>query len=138
MAAKKHKRPLDLKYTDTHEWIRIQERTATIGITDYAVAQLSDLVHLELPEEGEEMEKESPFGEIESVKTVADLVAPAGGKIAAVNETVVKNLDLLHDDPYEEGWLIKLKLSDPKELEDLMSAKEYEDYIKGLDAEAAE
>lgn len=132
--AKKQKRPLDLKYTESHEWIRVVDKTAIIGITDYAVKQLSDLVHLELPEEAEELEQDSPFGEIESVKTVADLIAPAGGKITAVNEAVVKNLDVLHEDPYEEGWLIKLKLSDPKEIEDLMSAKEYDAYLKSLDA----
>ncbi len=132
----KPKRPLELKYTESHEWVRLQDKTATVGITDFAVSQLSDLVHLELPEEGEELEQDSPFGEIESVKTVADLISPAGGKIAAVNEAVAKNLDILHEDPYEEGWLVKIKINDPKELEDLMTAKEYETFLLGLNEPA--
>ena len=134
----KPKRPLELKYTESHEWVRLQDKTAVVGITDFAVSQLSDLVHLELPEEGEEIEQDSPFGEIESVKTVADLISPAGGKIAAVNETVAKNLDILHEDPYEEGWLVKIKINDPKELEDLMTAKEYETFLLGLNETADE
>lgn len=132
----KPKRPLELKYTESHEWVRLQDKTAVVGITDFAVSQLSDLVHLELPEEGEEIEQDSPFGEIESVKTVADLISPAGGKIAAVNESVAKNLDILHEDPYEEGWLVKIKINDPKELEDLMTAKEYETFLLGLNESA--
>jgi glycine cleavage system H protein len=133
-------RPDDYKYTETHEWIKYSDKKkeATIGITDYAVKQLSDLVHLDLPKVGEGTEQGAPFGEIESVKTVADLVAPLTGKILEVNKDVAGNLDLLKEEPFEDGWLIKLKISDPSEIENLMTKKEYEEFLESAEEEEEE
>ncbi len=124
-------RPADAKYSESHEWIVIPKKgDAVIGITDYAVKQLSDLVHVELPKVGDAVEAGSAFGEIESVKTVADLVSPVSGKITAVNKEVAENPDVLHDEPFEDGWLIKVKISDKSELESLMTAKEYGEFLE--------
>lgn len=125
-------RPDDYKYTETHEWIRYNDKKkeATIGITDHAVKQLSDLVHIDLPKAGDNLEQGAPFGEIESVKTVADLVAPLTGKVVEVNKDLASDLDTLKDEPFEDGWLIKLKPSDPAELESLMTKKEYEEFLE--------
>jgi len=133
-------RPDDLKFTETHEWVRYNDKKkeAVIGITDYAVKQLSDLVHIELPKVGESIEQGAPFGEIESVKTVAELVAPISGKILEVNKEVSSDLDLLKDEPFEEGWLIKVKASDPSEIESLMSKKEYEEFLESAEEEEKE
>ena len=123
-------RPKDLKYTETHEWIRIEGDIATIGITDYAVSLLSDLVHIELPEVGEHIEQNAPFGEIESVKTVSDLVAPLSGQITAVNKEIIGDVSILSKDPYEEGWLIKLRIEDPNEIPTLLSFTDYEEFVE--------
>ncbi len=125
-------RPDDIKYTETHEWVRYSDKRkeAVIGITDFAVKQLSDLVHIDLPKAGDSLERGAPFGEIESVKTVADLVAPVSGKILEINKEVVSDLDLLKEGPFAEGWLVKIKASDTKELDGLMSRKEYEDFLE--------
>jgi glycine cleavage system H protein len=133
-------RPEDCKYTETHEWVKYNEKKkeAVIGITDYAVKQLSDLVHMELPKVGESLEQGAPFGEIESVKTVADLVAPASGKVLETNKEVVNDLDLLKDEPFEEGWLIKIKVTDPSEIQALMTKKEYEEFLESSEEEEKE
>jgi glycine cleavage system H protein len=133
-------RPDDYKYSETHEWIKYNEKKkeATIGITDYAVKQLSDLVHLELPKVGDTLEQGAPFGEIESVKTVADLVSPLSGKVLEVNKEVAADLDILKEEPFEDGWLIKIKPSDPSELESLMSKKEYEEFLESAEEEEEE
>ena len=125
-------RPDDYKYSESHEWIKYNEKKkeATVGITDYAVKQLADLVHIDLPKVGDSVEQGSPFGEIESVKTVADLVSPLTGKILEVNKEVGGDLDTLKDEPFEGGWLIKIKPSDPAELESLMTKKEYEEFLE--------
>ncbi len=125
-------RPDACKYTETHEWIQYSDKKkeATVGITDYAVEQLSDLIHIELPKVGDNLEQGAPFGEIESVKTVADLVSPLSGKVIDINKGIASNLDALKDEPFEEGWLIKIKASDPSEMESLMSKKEYEEFIE--------
>ncbi len=123
-------RPKDLKYTETHEWVRIEGDTATIGITDYAVSQLSDLVHIELPEVGEHVEQDAPFGEIESVKTVSDLVSPLSGKVLSINEEVVSDVAILSRDPYEEGWLIKMRIEDATEVQTLLSFADYEEFVE--------
>jgi glycine cleavage system H protein len=124
-------RPDDLKYTETHEWIKVNKKTkvCTIGITDYAVKQLSDLVHIELPEAGDSVEAGQPFGEIESVKAVSDLFSPLSGDVAEVNEAVLQNLDTLTRDAFEEGWLLKITASDLSELDDAMSRKEYDEFV---------
>lgn len=126
-------RPQDRKYTETHEWVRgpsKKEKEIVVGITDYAVSKLSDLVHIELPKVGEKAEQGNPFGEVESVKTVADLVSPVTGKIAAVNEDLADHLETLTEDPFEEGWLVKITIEDAKELDSLMTAKEYEEFLE--------
>jgi glycine cleavage system H protein len=125
-------RPDDYKYTETHEWVKYNSKTkeATIGITDYAVKQLSDLVHIDLPKSGENVEQGAPFGEIESVKTVADLVSPLTGKIVDVNKDLASDLDSLKEGPFEAGWLIRIKPSDSSELEPLMSRKEYDEFLE--------
>ena len=125
-------RPDDYKYSETHEWIKYSDKKkeAVIGITDYAVKQLSDLVHLDLPKVGDNVEQGAPFGEIESVKTVADLVSPLTGKILEVNKDIAGDLDTLKEEPFEDGWLVKIKPSDPAELESLMTKKEYEEFLE--------
>jgi len=132
-------RPDDCKYTETHEWVKYSDKKkeAVIGITDYAVKQLSDLVHVELPKAGEGLEQGAPFGEVESVKTVADLVSPVSGKVIESNKDVAADLDLLKDEPFEDGWLIKVKIADPSELDSLMTKKEYEEFLESSEEEAA-
>jgi glycine cleavage system H protein len=125
-------RPDDFKYSESHEWIKYNEKKkeATIGITDYAVKQLADLVHIDLPKVGDSVEQGAPFGEIESVKTVADLITPLTGKIIEVNKEVAGDLDTLKEEPFEDGWLVKIKPTDPAELESLMTKKEYEEFLE--------
>jgi len=133
-------RPDDYKYSETHEWIKYNPKTkeAVIGITDYAVKQLSDLVHLDLPKVGDNLEQGAPFGEIESVKTVADLVAPLSGKVLEINKEISGDLDTLKEEPFEDGWLIKMKPSDSSELESLMTKKEYEEFLESAEEEHQE
>ncbi|NRA65790.1 MAG: glycine cleavage system protein GcvH [Pseudobacteriovorax sp.] len=119
--------PSDLKYTKDHEWLRIDGDTAIIGITDYALEQLGDVVHVELPSEGEEFEAGSTFGTIESTKTVSDLYMPATGKISAVNSDIEDQLETLAESPYDKGWLVKISISSLGD--DLISAEEYETFI---------
>jgi glycine cleavage system H protein len=133
-------RPDDYKYTESHEWIKYNPKTkeATVGITDYAVKQLADLVHIDLPKVGDSVEQGAPFGEIESVKTVADLITPLTGKIIEVNKEVGGDLDTLKEEPFEDGWLIRIKPSDPAELESLMTKKEYEEFLESSAEESKE
>ncbi len=131
----KHAR--ELKFSETHEWVRIEGADAIVGISDYAVSQLSDLVSVEFPKIGDTVEVETPMGEVESVKTVAELVSPVGGKVVAVNQEVADNVDLLAKSPFEEGWLVRIKMKDPKDVDHLMSAKEYEEYLKSIKEEHA-
>ncbi len=130
-------RPSELKFSETHEWVRVDGSEAVIGISDYAIGQLSDLVSVELPKIGAVVEIETPMGEVESVKTVAELVSPVSGKIVAVNKDAADNIDLLSESPFEDGWLVRIKMKDPKDLDHLMSAKEYEEYLKTLTVEHA-
>lgn len=122
--------PDNLKYTKDHEWIKLSGDVAMIGITDYAQEQLGDIVYLELPQEGEEIEKGEPFGVVESVKAVSDIYAAISGTVTEINDPLVENPETLNEDCYEEGWLIKVKVVDPKELSDLMDHKAYQAYIK--------
>jgi glycine cleavage system H protein len=132
------KRPKDLKYTETHEWARVSGKEITVGITDYAVEQLGDITHIDLPKVGTATEEGEAFGEIDSVKTTADLVCPVTGKVSQINEEILKNLDLLKEDPYEDGWLIKVKVKDTAQLEGLMSVKDYEKYLESESSEEEE
>lgn len=122
--------PEDLKFSKEHEWVRVSGNIATIGISDYAQDQLGEIVFVELPDEGEEFEKDDAFGVVESVKSVNDIYAPLTGRIVEVNDPVVDSPEIVNEDPYAEGWLVKIEISDPKELGELMSAKDYEAYIK--------
>ena len=133
-------RPEDYKYSESHEWIKYNDKKkeATIGITDYAVKQLADLVHIDLPKVGDSVEQGAPFGEIESVKTVADLIMPLTGKIIEVNKDIAGDLDTLKEEPFEDGWLVRIKPSDPAELESLMTKKEYEEFLESSEDDGKE
>jgi len=125
--------PEELKYSKTHEWVRQEgENEVVIGITDYAQQELGDIVYLELPEEGDVVEKDSAFGVIESTKATEDLYSPASGTVVEVNTPLIDSPEVINEDPYGDGWMIRVELSEPKELEDLMSAEEYQEYIKEL------
>ncbi|MBN1826339.1 MAG: glycine cleavage system protein GcvH [Candidatus Eisenbacteria bacterium] len=117
--------PEDLRYSHEHEWVRVEGDTATVGITDYAQNELGDIVFVEFPDVGDDVETGGPAGTIEAVKTVADLFAPVSGRIVAVNEDLADNPDRVNKDPYGEGWMIRISLSKPVELEDLLNAEDY-------------
>ena len=119
--------PKDLKYTREHEWIRIEGNQATVGITAFALEQLGDVVHLELPKAGEKFKASSTFGTIESTKTVSDLFMPISGAVTSVNNDATKNLEGLIEDPYVKGWLVKISFE--KLDGELISAEEYEKFI---------
>lgn len=117
--------PKDLKYVDTHEYLRVEGDEVTLGITAYAVEQLGDIVFVQLPAEGDEMKKGESFGSVESVKAVEELYAPLSGRVLAVNTAVVDDPAAIADDPYENGWLLKVQMSLPDELDDTLTAEEY-------------
>jgi glycine cleavage system H protein len=119
----------ELKYTKDHEWISIDGNNATIGITDYAQGELGDIVYVEIESLGEQLDKEEIFGSVEAVKTVSDLFLPVSGEITEMNEGLEDNPELINDDPYGEGWIIKMKISDQSQLSDLLSADAYKDLI---------
>jgi len=121
--------PEDLKYTKEHEWVLIEGGTATVGITDYAQDQLGDIVFVELPAVGDKVSKEDAFGVVESVKAVSDIYAPLSGKVVEVNDDLPDDPEMLNEDPYGDGWIIRIELTDPDEIEDLMTAAEYEQYV---------
>jgi len=122
--------PDNLKYTTEHEWVRLKGNVATLGITEYAQEQLGDIVYVELPEVGQELEKDEPFGVVESVKAVSDVYSPVTGKITEVNDSLTDSADTVNEDCYEEGWLVRVEVSNKKELDDLMDNKEYEAFVK--------
>lgn len=118
--------PSDLKYTKEHEWIKDNgDGTATIGITEFAQGELGDIVFVELEEEGYEFSQDDTFGTVEAVKTVSELFAPVDGEVVEINEDLEDNPELVNDDPYGDGWMIKIKLADPSQLDDLLTADEY-------------
>jgi len=121
--------PEALQYTSEHEWIAIEDDVATIGITDYAQGELGDIVFVELPNKGDSTNQTEAFGTIEAVKAVSELYAPLSGEIKDVNSILEKQPELINNDPYGEGWIIKLKISDESELEKLLSAEEYQSQI---------
>ncbi|HET8866650.1 MAG TPA: glycine cleavage system protein GcvH [Gracilimonas sp.] len=122
--------PADLKYTREHEWIKDNgDGTATIGITDFAQGELGDIVFVELEPEGTAFSKDDTFGTVEAVKTVSDLYAPVDGEIQEINEKLEDDPELVNEDPYGDGWMVKVKLHDESQLDDLLSAEEYEDVI---------
>ncbi len=124
--------PDNLKYTKEHEWVRLDsedKNVAILGITDYAQDQLGDIVYVELPKEGEKVEQGEPFGVVESVKAVSDIYAAISGVIVETNDLVGESPETLNEDCYEEGWLIKVKISNAKELETLMNHEQYQAFI---------
>jgi len=130
MASLKH--PDNLKYTKTDEWVRVDGDQATIGITDYAQDQLGDIVYIELPwDEGASVSHEDKFGDIESVKATSELISPISGEIVSANQELKDRPELINDSPYEDGWMLVVKMSSPDQLNSLMSAEEYETYLQG-------
>jgi glycine cleavage system H protein len=123
--------PDDLKYLDTHEYIRLEGEIATIGISAFAVDQLGDIVFLDLPEVGAELEKGEAFGTVESVKAVEDLKAPITGTVLERNDAIVESPENLADDPYAEGWLLKVRVDNPSEADDALSAEKYRQMVEG-------
>ncbi len=117
--------PQDLKYTESHEWVRLEGDIATVGITQVAVDQLTDLVYVDLPAAGIEVQARRPFGEIESVKAVSELISPVSGKVVETNDAVSGDPTVISGDPYGAGWLIKISLTDPAELDNLLDAGAY-------------
>jgi glycine cleavage system H protein len=121
--------PDNLKYTKDHEWIRVEGDDAFIGITDYAQGELGDVVFVEIETEGEELDKEEVFGTIEAVKTVSDLFMPVSGKVVEVNSKLEDTPETINQDPYGNGWLVKITIKNKSELDDLMDASKYEEMI---------
>ena len=117
--------PDDLKYHSEHDWARVDGESATLGITWYAQDQLGEVVFFDPPEVGKQITKDEPYAEVESVKAVSDVIAPVSGEITEVNEALKDSPEQINDDSYGEGWLVKVKLSDPSELDDLMDAESY-------------
>ena len=121
--------PTNVKYTKEHEWIRLEGDVAYVGITDYAQEQLGDIVFVDIPTEGETLAADEVFGTIEVVKTISDLFLPVTGEILEQNEALADQPELVNQDPYGEGWLIKVRMSDPAEYDALLSAADYEKLI---------
>jgi len=129
------KYPEDCLYTKEHEWIRVNGDTGTVGITHYAQKQLGDIVFVELPKVGDHFDTSESFGTVESVKAVSDIYCPVSGEVSETNEAVVNSPEMLNSDPHGDAWLIEIKIQKASELEDLMSAEEYDEYLR---EEAAE
>jgi glycine cleavage system H protein len=121
--------PRNLKYHKEHDWARVEGDTAVFGVTDYAQESLGDIVFLELPEVGSEVTAGTPYAEIESVKAVSDILAPLSGSVIEVNEDAVDAPEVINESPYGDGWLVKVQLSDPSEVDDLMTAEEYDEFL---------
>ena len=121
--------PEHLIYSESHEWLQLESDIATIGITDFAQTELGDIVFAELPEVGEHLERGEAFGTLEAVKTVADLIAPVSGEVLEVNDSLAEEAEQINEDPYGGGWLLKIRIDDAADLEDLLSAQDYADLI---------
>jgi len=125
--------PRDCKYSKEHEWVRLEGGLATVGITDYAQDQLGDIVYVELPPLGEILTQFEPFGVVESVKAASDLYAPLSGEALEANEELSDHPEFVNEDPYGQGWMIKIEPSDASELDNLLTAEEYEEHLEGLE-----
>ena len=121
--------PENVSYSDSHEWIQVESDIATIGITDFAQSELGDIVFVELPEVGEYAQRGETFGTVEAVKTVEDLIAPLSGEVLEANETLEEDAEQINKDPYGAGWMIKIRIEDEEQLEELLSPSEYSDVI---------
>ncbi len=124
--------PGDLYYSETHQWARVDEGVATVGITNYAQEQLGDVVYVELPQPDEEAKRGEPLGSVESVKAVADVNSPVTGRVIEVNAALDDSPEKINESPYDEGWLAKIELSDPAEIRSLMSAQQYVQLLRQL------
>lgn len=121
--------PQGLRYSKEHEWVATEDSVATIGVTDFAQDQLGEIVYIELPSVGDKVSKDDPFGVIESVKAVSDIFAPVSGTVTEVNQELAESPEIINEDPYGDGWLIKIRISDGAELDDLMDNDEYQEVI---------
>lgn len=121
--------PVDLKYSKSHEWVRVEGNIVTLGITHFAQDSLGDVVFVEIFEEGASVVADEAMGTVESVKAVSDLISPVSGKVIAFNQEVLDSPELLNNDPYGEGWLLKVELEDTSALDNLLSAAEYEEFV---------
>jgi len=131
--------PKKLRYTREHEWVLIEQNQVTVGITDFAQHELGEVVFVELPKVGDSVTKDEPFGVVESVKAASDIYAPVSGEVTETNDDLVSSPELINDDPYGDAWLIRVEMSDPSEIEHLMSAQDYKDYVEEEgDAEEAD
>lgn len=122
--------PSDLLYTKEHEWVQVEGNSATIGITDYAQEELGDIVYVELPDENQSLAADESFGSVESVKAVSEIYMPFSGTITEVNHELADSPETVNDDPYGDGWMIKVELADPEQIANLMSADAYREYLK--------
>ena len=122
--------PEDLSYTKDHEWVRVKGEEATVGITDHAQQQLGDIVYVELPKVGDKFETSEPFGSVESVKAVSEIFMPLSGTVAQVNDALNDSPELVNEDPYGDGWMIRIKIDNPSQVDALLTSIAYEDYIK--------
>jgi len=121
--------PKEYRYTEEHEWVHVADGVATIGITEHAQDQLGDVVYVELPDVESQVEASQSFGTVESVKAVSDIYAPVSGEVVKVNELLVDKPEKINSDPHGAAWLIKVRMSDPKQIESLMTAEKYQQYI---------
>ncbi len=122
--------PDNLKYNESHEWVRQEDDIATIGITDYAQSEIQDIVYVELPEVGTQLTHKTELGVIESVKAAFDLYAPVSGEVIEVNETLLDAPEQVNESPYDDGWFLKIKMTDPSELDNLLDADSYQAHIE--------
>ena len=127
--------PEDLHYSKDHEWIKVEGDTGTIGITDYAQNSLGDVVYVELPKVGDKFDANDSFGSVESVKAVSEIYTPVGGEVVEVNESLQDEAEKVNTDPYGEAWLIRIRMTNPGEIDKLMNAAEYEDFTKAEETE---
>lgn len=130
--------PEELKYSKEHEWVLVDGKIATIGITEYAQEELGDIVYVELPEVGEKLVKDDPFGAVESVKAVSDVYAPVSGTVIEVNDALPDSPETINEDAYGDGWMVRVEIAEMEDLKDLMTADEYAELVEQQKEEAAE
>ena len=122
--------PEDLKYSREHEWVLVEDNVATVGITDFAQEQLGDVVFVELPAVGDKVTKDEAFGVVESVKAVSDIYAPVSGTVLETNDDLPDSPEMINEDPYGDGWVVKIEIADPTDLDDLLDAAAYQQYVE--------
>ena len=125
--------PNDRRYTKDHEWVKAEGRAATIGITDFAQRELGDIVYVELPEPGRSVKQTEVFGSIEAVKTVSEVFSPVTGEVVEVNEMIKSDASVINRSPYDEGWMVRARVSNPAEIENLLTPKAYEEMVAGME-----